>query len=187
MMVSRLDEVRLQLYAEADLSLEWIRWCRGTGINFDEATAHAGVVIGCRLVFDDSGFHLDRAGTRSVAIEALGEDAETVIDVVAWPLEEPDRFRRAIGWAAGLGISQVTNPASYFGGRPLLVHRTPLRWLQAGCCGVVVLDRHSAPRWLGEALGRIAGEDVGHGRQLARMLHGSFDRRRIVAPVRRAA
>jgi hypothetical protein len=76
MMVSRLDEVRLQLYAEADLSLEWIRWCRGTGINFDEATAHAGVVIGCRLVFDDSGFHLDRAGTRSVAIEALGEDAE---------------------------------------------------------------------------------------------------------------
>ena len=185
--MTRLDELRLQLYQQADLSLDWIQWCRGSGIDFDEVQAHCGVVVGCNVVFDDSGFYLKRTGTSSVAVEALGEDAETVMDVVAWPREAPERFQRAIGWADGLGVSQVTNSASYFGGQPLLVHRTPLRWLQAACRGVVVLDRRSAPRWLGEALGQIAGEDVEHGRQLARMLHGYFDRRRIVAPVRRAA
>jgi hypothetical protein len=52
-----------------------------------------------------------------------------------------------------------------------------------------VLDPEEAPAWLGWALGNICGEDIEHAREIARILHGYFDRKRILAPVgtRRAA
>jgi hypothetical protein len=65
----------------------------------------------------------------------------------------------------------------------LLIHRTPLAWLKAGCLGAVILNRLTAPIWLGAAMGPIAGENLEHARELARLLHPHVSPRRIIAPL----
>jgi hypothetical protein len=93
-------------------------------------------------------------------IEIVAADAETVIDFVAWPTDNPAKFATLLGVADALGEESVENPATYFDGQALRVWRTPLRWLQSGCKGVVVLNSARAPRWLAAAPGRIAGENI---------------------------
>jgi hypothetical protein len=63
----------------------------------------------------------------------------------------------------------------------LMVHRTPMDWLRARCCGIVILNER-APMHLAEALGPIAGADVEHAREIAKLLHGLVPRRNILAP-----
>ena len=43
---------------------------------------------------------------------ALDADDETVLDLVAWPLDRPDRFATALGVAEGLGLARVCDPAT---------------------------------------------------------------------------
>jgi hypothetical protein len=57
------------------------------------------------------------------------------------------------------------NPASFVHG-PCPLWRTPLRWLQAGCAGAVVLDPIPAGVILARAPGRLAAEDQSHANQL---------------------
>lgn len=129
-------------------------------------------------------FLIDPAGELAAVIEALEmEHGERwLVDHVAWPVERPSEFAMAAGRADLLGSDQVDNPASFFGGRPLFVHRTPLSWLRAGCRGVVVLDERRAGARLAGALGNLAGEDEEHARQIARITAGMFSPRRIVFP-----
>ena len=67
-------------------------------------------------------------------------DDETPVDLIAWQPQQPARIFRHLGDAVMLGASQLANPASYFGGEPLPVHRSALDWFVAGCRGVVILD-----------------------------------------------
>ena len=39
------------------------------------------------------------------------------------------------------------------------------------------------PRWLGAAIGPIAGRDINHARAIARLLHGFVPPHRIMAPL----
>ncbi|WP_024279359.1 hypothetical protein [Xanthobacter sp. 126] len=75
-------------------------------------------------------FHIDPAGELAGVVEVLEiEHGERwLVDHVAWPVDQPSEFATAAGRADLLGADQVDNPASFFGGRPLLVHRTPLGW-----------------------------------------------------------
>lgn len=129
-------------------------------------------------------FHFDPAGDLAVVIEALEiERGEPwLVDLVAWPVDQPSKFATAAGRADLLGADQIDNPASFYGGRPLRVHRRPLSWLRAGCQGVVGLDERRAGARLAGALGNLACEDEEHARQIARMTAGMLSPRRIVFP-----
>jgi hypothetical protein len=108
----------------------------------------------------------------------------TPIDLVAWTREQPSEIFRCLGFAAAIGVDQLSNPASYFGGRPLLVHRHALAWLASGCHGIVPLDYHALRKrfdWLyGEC--RLAADSLEHGRSLRRALDPIPRHVRIVVP-----
>jgi hypothetical protein len=156
-------------------------------LDLEMINAHAGVlaIVGCRFL-GNGRFELDADGEPAAIIEAFGNDAATTIDLCAWPINAPEAFATAIGAAAGLGIANVINPASWFGRRAMPVHRTPLGWLKSGCDGCVVLDHRLVSHWLRKALGPIGFEDNQHCREIEALLNPRpFPRNRIVR--RRAA
>ena len=67
------------------------------------------------------------------------------------------------------------------GGMPLVIHRTPLDWLKAGCQGCVAL-KPAARHWLLKAGGPFIVEDVEHGRELRQLLGLDAGRHRILVP-----
>ncbi len=129
-------------------------------------------------------FHFDPAGDLAVVIEALEiERGEPwLVDLVAWPVDQPSKFATAAGRADLLGADQIDNPASFYGGRPLRVHRHPLSWLRAGCQGVVGLDERRAGVRLAGALGNLLAEDLDHARELHRLMGRAFPTSRLRVP-----
>lgn len=128
---------------------------------------------------------------RAVVHIARDVDDETPIDLIAWQPQQPDRIFCHLGEVIMLGSSQLDNPASYFAGEPLPVHRTALDWLAAGCHGVVILDVKRFLVRLSALPARPGGyalsaADLDHAR-LLRALIGSLDRVRLVIPVKDAA
>jgi hypothetical protein len=162
-------------------------------LGIDHATIEAAcgvVVVAPVQYFRDRSFDLiedGEAGFLSAIIEVFDADARTIIDLVAWPLNRPDKFATALRRGDGLGIWQVLDAGSYAYSpeRALRVHRTPESWLRARCQGVVILNTPSAPRWLAAAPGPLLAEDLDHGREIGRLLHPLFDPRRILAPLDR--
>jgi hypothetical protein len=182
-----LLEYRAELSARASPSPEWAAYIASENIDLT-VYAFIGILGVTQARFSpDRRFKFCDDGVPTAVCEVLGDDAETVIDLVAWPIARPEKFATALGVATGLGKDQAKNPATFFAGRPLLIHRTPLSWIRSGCRGVVVLDRLMAPVWLGAALGPIAGEDLAHGHELARLLYPHVSASRILAPLRQAA
>lgn len=128
----------------------------------------------------------DAGGVMSAVIECFDTDRVTTIDLCAWPLNRPEKFATFFGRADGLGI-HAPRDGFYFSGGALRVYRTPEAWLRSQCYGAVILNDTNTPRWLAAAKGKIAAEDIEHGREIARTLHGFFDPRRILAPLSRSA
>jgi hypothetical protein len=129
-------------------------------------------------------------GEPSFIIEVLAADGEEVIDLVAWSLQDPRRFGKALPADQGadmLGISDMTNPATFAGGGALRVWRTPLAWARAGCRGCVPLNRRWAGYWLSRVEGRLMVEDFRHGQEIIALVPPGFDRGRLLVPVERAA
>lgn len=112
--------------------------------------------------------------------EALAEDGETVIDLIAWPLSSAAKVMTMFGRTPLLGLWEAMNPATYFGGKPLQMHRTPLEWLQSGCRGAAVVRPASAARLLFDIDGAIAGKDPRHAKQLRDLIHTVVDDRKVV-------
>jgi hypothetical protein len=181
---------RTELNRRAEPTVDWLDYIRNTGIDVPTVRRFAGVLAVTYCIFyDHRRFDFADPGEReaepAAVIAALGDDAETVIDLVAWPIAEPDRFASLFSDVAVLGADRVANAASYFGGQHLQLYKTPLRWLQAGCNGAVVIDPHGGRFVLRRALGPVAGEDIDHARaiqKLSRLPPG-----RILAPVRAVA
>ncbi|MFZ5675869.1 MAG: hypothetical protein ACOZAM_23175 [Pseudomonadota bacterium] len=163
---------------------ETAAYVTANGIDLDALNRHAGVIaiMGCHF-FGNGSFEIDEEeGKPAAVIEVYAEDDETAIDVCAWPIGNPDTFATMLG-ADALGIARVVNPATWALGGVLSVHRTPLRWLQAGCQGCCVLDHRYVSVWLGGVPGAIQAEDIEHARQLDAWLNPPrFDRRRILIP-----
>jgi hypothetical protein len=109
------------------------------------ALALAGPICECPIIPFGRAFQLaekDEPGAEVGVVHVVtGADAETPIGLVAWRRGRPEEVLTypAVGLPA-LGIDQLDNPASYFAGRALRVHRSPLGWLSAGCCGILPLD-----------------------------------------------
>jgi hypothetical protein len=163
---------RDDLYSRAGPTPEWFDYTKANGIDPKTCYPFCGLLAVTACVFFSGRFQFagvneDDAETSAV-IECLGEDAETILDLCAWPFSDPARFATMFCTALALGIDRIANPASYFLGRHLQLHRTPLRWLQADCDGAVILDHATAHLWLNRALGPVAGEDREHAEAIRR-------------------
>jgi hypothetical protein len=181
-----LIAARAELNWRGDPTVDWLDFIRNNALDVPTVWRFAGVLAVTHCVFyDHRRFDFadpaERETKPAAVIEAHGDDAETVIDLVAWPLDAPGRFGSLFGDAMLLGVDRVGNPATYFGGQHLQLYRTPLAWLQAGCAGAVIIDPHGARFVLRRALGPIAGEDLDHARAIQRLTH--FPLNRVLAPL----
>jgi hypothetical protein len=178
-----------ELNKRAEPTIDWLDYIRNTGIDVPTVCRFAGVLAVTHCIFyDHRRFDFadpgDREAEPAAVIEAIGDDAETVVDLVAWPLAAPARFGSLFGDAILLGVDRIANPATYHGGQHLQLFKTPLSWLKAGCTGANIIDPYGARFVLRRALGPIAGEDLDHARALQKLTH--FPPRRVLAPLRAA-
>jgi hypothetical protein len=181
---------RDELLLRADPTLDWLDYTRNNAIDIPTVRRFAGLIAVTHCVFfDHHRFDFadpaEREAEPAAVIEALGDDGETVIDLVAWPIDAPGRFASLFGDVSMLGAERVDNPASYFAGQHLQIYKTPLRWLQAGCAGAVIVDPHGARIALRRAVGSIAGEDIDHARAIQKLTR--LPPQRVLAPLRRRA
>lgn len=187
----------LEFNQRSEPQLELARWLESEGVDLPYALNVAGPIVEHDIVvfpgaMFDFAARRSAESIRAVVHVAVGEDAETPIDLVAWTRERPDRILRCLGVAPALGIDQLVNPASYFAGRPLRVHRSALAWLASGCDGVVPLDCAAMRNRLDflalELDGcRLAAESLEHGRALRTKLAPLPARVRILVPRTEAA
>jgi hypothetical protein len=181
---------RAKLLCRAEPTLTWLDYVRNSAIDLPTVGRFAGLIAVTPCVFYDHGrfdFVLpkDRDAEPAAVIEALGVDSATVIDLVAWPVEAPDRFCSLFGDALLLGVDRVGNAATYFDGQPLQIFKTPLAWLQARCIGAVIIEPNGAGQVLRNALGRVAGEDIHHARAIQKLTQ--LPPQSVLAPLRRRA
>ncbi|MEW5876304.1 MAG: hypothetical protein AB1752_14135 [Candidatus Zixiibacteriota bacterium] len=86
----------------------------------------------------DGLYRPGRIGTRAIILGVRDESTSEIIDLLAFPPERPDHWRRRTGLAMFLGEAAVSRAA--FMGEPIDVFPDPLAWLQAGAFGCVILD-----------------------------------------------
>ena len=172
--------------------LELANWLESQGVDVPQVLNLAGPIVEHDIiVFPGAMFDFATPGSadyvRAVVHVAVGEDAETPIDLVAWTREQPDRIFRCLGIAQAIGIDRLFNPASYFARRPLRLYRTALAWLAAGCDGMVPLDCAAIRNHL-DFLSlelddcRLAAESLAHGRILRAALAPLPARVQILVP-----
>ena len=170
--------------------LELANWLESQGVDVPQILNLAGPIVEHDIiVFPGAMFDFATPGSadsvRAVVHVAVGEDAETPVDLVAWTREQPDRILRCLGIAQAIGIDRLFNPASYFAGRPLRVYRSALAWLAAGCDGLVPLDCAAIRHHL-DCLRldncRLAAESLTHGRALRAALAPLPAHIRILVP-----
>jgi hypothetical protein len=95
-----------------------------------------------------------------------------LIDLLAWHPDVPERWATRLDLATWLGAI----PPQYMQPPKVLVHRTPLAWLQSGGRGLCILTREprEAQSLLLSLRGGIIPENDGHGRKLKRLLERPF-------------
>ena len=184
---------RAKLYRAAVPHGAYLDYLRDSGLGVkslaDPDPFHSCGCLAVTTIRPNRGGGFDFAGpsedgvTVAAVIEAYGSDGETVADLVAWPIDHPNRVRTMFGRCDMLGAWNIFNPVTYAFDKPLMVYCTALAWLQAGCRGCVILDPPSAARRLLNAPGPISGEDRAHSEELAALVASLIDGVRIVAPV----
>jgi hypothetical protein len=164
---------RADFYARANTTQAYVRYVRDHGIDPWDVMPYAGAtgiipVVDCGNGQFDFEPHLhcpDRPFDAFVC-EVIDADGETTLDLVAWPVNRPYRILTMFGRAPAVGLWEAENPASYFMGKTLPLHRTPLEWLAAGCSGAAIITPRLAARWLLDLPGPVAARDHAHARQL---------------------
>lgn len=176
-----LLEARMALIEHARPS---VGYCRQHGLDWPTIEAACSGVFLAPIRPEPGGrFTFDETGTLAAVVEVLAADGETVIDIAAWSLTDPTRWRTAIGAAVALGETVAWNPSTYAFGRPLRLFRTPLRWLQAGCDGACILDTKRAARWLQDVpSSTVAAADDGHAIELETLRRALLKEQTIVVP-----
>lgn len=184
-----LLEARADLYERADPTEAFLDYISEQRLDLNVIERFAGIgalteILRCgggRFDFAPAG-HTE--ALMGFVIEAFDADSETVIDLVGWPIDRPAKPRCMFGRVGLLGIANAMNPATYFLDKPLRIARSPLQWLQTGGTGACVIDPRRAAFELIDAsgMGRIAGEDHHHTRQLVRLAESVVDRTRFVSP-----
>mgnify|MGYP001796828781 CR=1 FL=1 len=126
----------------------------------------------------DGIYENDSFGGIALAMAVHDEDAETVIDLVAWSTRDIAIFGTLFG-AGVLGLDILFNPASYSNG-PCCLYSNPLSWLQADCAGAVVLDYAKAKTLLQAAPGPLTVYTLEFAERLLRL--GTIPASRLNVP-----
>ena len=147
-----------RLFSEAEPDPVCWQVIRAAGVDLDHVTSLAGPIVRTMASITPEGrFEIDYSfGEIIFAMAVHGEDAETVIDLVAWLPRYPEAFGTMFG-AGVLGLDTLLNPASYVQG-PCMLFESPLAWLQGRCAGAVVLDYRKAREALRRAPGPVTTE-----------------------------
>ena len=134
-----------------------IRWLVAQGVS-ETAMLGPPPIRAAKVVFlDKQTFDFDAAGAR---VLLLTEEH----DLIAW---KPDG-RTLASWrgvAFALGEDAIGNPASYFMGDALWVHRDPLAWLKADREGIVIVQPRFTYAYLRHTP-RLAFSSATHARQV---------------------
>ena len=164
---------RAEFYERAWAHPKYVHYIRQHGLQLARISGFAGAT-GMLPVVDCGGgkFDFEAPGelVEAFICEALGGDGESVVDLVAWPINRPTTVLSMFGRAPVLGLWEAVNPSTYFGGKALQLHRTPLEWLQSGCRGAAVVVPHLAARFLFDVEGAVAGKDRRHARELLELI-----------------
>jgi hypothetical protein len=175
-----------------DLGL--LQWLRSQGVDVAHVLNVAGPIAEHSVTIHRNSFEFAQDGAsgavRAVVHIAKGDDAETPVDLIAWTKELPQTMFRCLGVAAALGIDQIENPATWFTGKPLAVHRHALNWLRAKCEGIVIFSAFQVLAKLERLPARpagyaIAAESLAHGRALRRAWSPLPKGLRILVPEQR--
>ncbi len=165
---------------------EWLSFIRMHGLDLHRIGDFIGATGVLPITeFQGNRFDFARPGEGSPAfiIEARGEDETRFLDFVAQPLSAPERPLTMFGRVGLLGIWNASNASTYALGGFLVVHKTPLDWLRAGCQGSAIVDPKIAARQLYDLPGNVCGQDQRHSRQLLAMADGILDRKKFLTPV----
>lgn len=190
-----LLSARAEYYGRAEDTLGGRSFCdyvRRHNLDIGRIGWHAGVTAVLPIIVCPAGrFEFaDRDGLDGFICEAYAADGETVIDLVAWTLDDPTQPMTMFGRCGLLGLWQAMAPGTYYMGGRLQLHPSPLAWLQSGCEGAAIADRDVAGYRLLEVPGQIAVQDQAQGRDLSQLLRRAANiDNRVVAPAsaRRAA
>lgn len=162
-----LLEARARLHSAPERDGDGCLYLNGHGI--DVKTFRGKIGFWAITDITDCGggrFDFAEDGEAAFVIEALGEDGETVVDLVAWPIGAPERVLTMFGRCGLLGLAEALCPTTFFIGCVLDMHRTPLDWLKAGCRGAVVVTAAVASREIVNVMVPIAARDHQHGQEL---------------------
>jgi hypothetical protein len=180
---SALLVARYQFYERAWPTPKFHAYARQHALDVELIAGFAGATAVLSIVDCGHGrFDWEAPGSRFDAFvcEAYNADGETTIDLVAWPLHRPGYVLSMFGRAPMLGLWHAFNPATYTLGKALVMHRTPLDWLKAGCRGAAIIVPTLAARRFIDIPGPIAARDRAHARELLRIAHSIVDEKQIV-------
>ena len=153
-----------------------VPYVRRHGLDWTAAEKATGGIFVARISTDRGWFDLDESGFDAVVCEVRGCDGETVVDLVAWSIDNPTSWWTAIGAAVVMGESFAGNPNAGLCGEPLRIFQTPLAWLRAQCEGIVILDHARAGRWLLDAGRTVAAVDRQHAADIHRLMKAAGPR-----------
>jgi hypothetical protein len=128
---------------------------------------------------DGDTFEFADDGDRALVFRVL--ECGTQCDLVAWSHKQK-KLTTWRGVAFALGQDQIFNPATYFAGGALHVHRTPLDWLKADRYGICIVQPRFAYAHL-RNVPRLVCPDENQARELERWLHAPKPRTEILVEV----
>lgn len=173
---------RAEFYERVETTEAYLTYVRQHGIDIGRITDFAGATGVVEIVdCGNNRFDWTGPGTAVTAFvcEAMEADGETVIDLVAWPVDRPAHVMTMLGRAVLLGMWAAMNPATYYMGKSLIMRRTPLDWLAAGCDGAAVVHAGRAGRAFLDIPGPILAQDKCHARELLDIARSVVDERQI--------
>src|SRR5262245_57618604 len=110
------------------------------GVDHKAIADRTGPLCLRRALIDEATFEIDDdLGEPAFVMAVHDVDAQSLVDLIAWPIWRPQEFATYFGFAAVLGGDAALNPASYIG-EPCPIWSMPLSWLQANLRGCVVLN-----------------------------------------------
>jgi hypothetical protein len=160
---------------------------KAQGVDYRAVADRTGPICLRRITIDDDSwtFEIDEElGEPGFVMAVHAIDAETVIDLVGWPVRHPEAWGTYFGFAGLLGGDAAANPASFFEA-PCPIWSTPLALLQSGLNGCVVLNPRLAAPILTEAPGLFQCEDEDQARWLIDT--GAIALTELMVPARGAA
>jgi hypothetical protein len=142
-----------------------IRWLLARGVSI-EALAIPWAVRAARVIFEPNGrYALSMVGNFAYVFGIFGKCG--LMDAAAWA-PASGQIATRLGISAVLGEGQIGRDEIGLTGARLSVHRTPLEWLQADRCGIVIADYQLAPHLLAGV--NLVAADAAHATDLRRIL-----------------